>query len=94
MCIRDRKKGEYFDNGLNKIKDQYPKIIEEVRGVGLMKGIKDQDFVDRFDVSFFDVYQDEVSDLEAMGLIEYSGGYIRLTERGRLLANEVFLRFF
>jgi len=35
-----KKKGEYFDNGLNKIKDQYPKIIEEVRGVGLMKGIK------------------------------------------------------
>jgi len=34
------KKGEYFQNGLKKIKDKYPKIIEEVRGVGLIKGLK------------------------------------------------------
>ena len=35
-----KKKGEYFDVGLNKIKNKYPKIIGEIRGVGLMKGIK------------------------------------------------------
>ena len=35
-----KKKGEYFDNGLNKIKDKYPKIIKEIRGIGLMKGLK------------------------------------------------------
>jgi acetylornithine/N-succinyldiaminopimelate aminotransferase len=35
-----KKKGEYLDQGLNKIKKKYPKIIEEIRGVGLMKGIK------------------------------------------------------
>ena len=34
------KKGEYFQDGLKKIKDKYPKIIEEVRGVGLIKGLK------------------------------------------------------
>jgi len=34
------KKGKYFDQKLNKIKDKYPKIIQEVRGRGLMKGIK------------------------------------------------------
>ncbi len=33
-------KGEYFDQGLNKIKNKYPKIIEEIRGYGLMKGLK------------------------------------------------------
>ena len=33
-------KGEYFDNGLKKIKDKYPKIIGEIRGVGLIKGLK------------------------------------------------------
>ena len=33
-------KGEYFDQGLNKIKDKYPKIIGEIRGVGLIKGLK------------------------------------------------------
>jgi len=33
-------KGEYFQDGLKKIKDKYPKIIEEVRGVGLIRGLK------------------------------------------------------
>jgi len=33
-------KGEYFDKGLNKIKNKYPKTISEIRGIGLMKGIK------------------------------------------------------
>ena len=35
-----KKKGEYFDNKLNKIKKKYPKIINEIRGVGLLKGLK------------------------------------------------------
>ena len=35
-----KKKGEYFDEGLNKIKKKYPKIIGEIRGVGLLKGLK------------------------------------------------------
>ena len=35
-----KQKGKYFEKGLNKIKDKYPKIVEEIRGVGLMKGIK------------------------------------------------------
>ena len=35
-----KQKGEYFDQGLNKIKDKYPKIVGEIRGVGLMKGLK------------------------------------------------------
>jgi len=35
-----KKKGEYFDKGLNKIKNNYPKIIQEIRGIGLIKGLK------------------------------------------------------
>ena len=35
-----KEKGEYFHEGLNRIKKKYPKIIGEVRGVGLIKGIK------------------------------------------------------
>ncbi len=35
-----KQKGEYFHEGLKKIKDKYPKIIEEIRGVGLIKGLK------------------------------------------------------
>ena len=35
-----KKKGEYFDEALNKIKKKYPKIIGEIRGIGLIKGLK------------------------------------------------------
>ena len=35
-----KQKGEYFDQGLNKIKNKYPNIIKEIRGVGLIKGLK------------------------------------------------------
>ena len=35
-----KQKGEYFGRGLNKMKDKYPKIIEEIRGMGLIKGLK------------------------------------------------------
>ena len=34
------KKGEYLHKGLSKIKDKYPKIIQEIRGIGLIKGLK------------------------------------------------------
>jgi len=34
------KKGEYLDESLKKIKKKYPKIIGEVRGIGLLKGLK------------------------------------------------------
>ena len=35
-----KQKGKYFDETLIKIKEKYPKIIEEVRGLGLIKGLK------------------------------------------------------
>ncbi len=35
-----KQKGEYFDKGLNKIKNKYPNIIKEIRGSGLIKGLK------------------------------------------------------
>ena len=35
-----RQKGKYFHQQLNKIKEKYPKIIGEIRGAGLMTGLK------------------------------------------------------
>ena len=32
--------GKYFDQHLNEIKNKYPKIIGEIRGIGLIKGLK------------------------------------------------------
>ena len=35
-----KQKGKYLNQGLNKMKDKYPKIIAEIRGAGLIKGLK------------------------------------------------------
>ena len=35
-----KKKGEYFHGELNKVKEKYPKIIGEIRGLGLMTGLR------------------------------------------------------
>jgi len=35
-----KKKGDYFEKGLNNIKNKYPKIIAEIRGLGLIRGIR------------------------------------------------------
>ena len=35
-----KEKGKYFDEGLNKIKKKFPKILQEIRGIGLIKGLK------------------------------------------------------
>ena len=37
---RLKKKGEYFDNELKKLKDSFSNIIEEVRGINFIKGLK------------------------------------------------------
>ena len=38
--VNVKKKGEYFHQELNKVKEKYPKVIEEIRGVGLMTGLR------------------------------------------------------
>jgi coproporphyrinogen III oxidase-like Fe-S oxidoreductase len=40
-----------------------------------------------------DAYGTDVEDLIRLGLLEENGNAIRLTRRGRLLGNQVFLRF-
>ena len=35
-----KEKGEYFDNELKKLKDSFSNIIEEVRGINFIKGLK------------------------------------------------------
>ncbi len=35
-----KQKGEYFHEGLKKIREKYPKVIGEIRGIGLIKGLK------------------------------------------------------
>jgi oxygen-independent coproporphyrinogen-3 oxidase len=58
------------------------------------EGISEEDFQSRFGMSMCDEYGEEIENLLKLGLIEKdAGGRIRLTKRGRLLGNQVFMRF-
>jgi oxygen-independent coproporphyrinogen-3 oxidase len=64
----------------------------------LQGGVSDDRFEQRFGVSVEDIYHDEIEAAVAEGLLERiatPGGKIRLrlTRRGHLLGNRVFLRF-
>ncbi|MGB8980341.1 MAG: coproporphyrinogen-III oxidase family protein, partial [Anaerolineales bacterium] len=64
-------------------------------------GVSAKEFQARFGRSMFEIYEKEIEELLKLGLIEYPspmgrgvrGEGIRLTKRGRLLGNQVFMRF-
>jgi oxygen-independent coproporphyrinogen-3 oxidase len=62
-------------------------------GLRLNEGINLCDFKQRCGVSFENYYASQVESLKARGLLEANGDYLRLTERGLLLANQVFMEF-
>lgn len=56
-------------------------------------GASDADFRSRFGNGLLDVYPVEIEELTRLGLLQKVGDTIRLTPRGRLLGNQVFIRF-
>jgi len=58
------------------------------------EGVSENEFQARFGKSLRDVYGNEIEELLKLGLIEsQTSEVLRLTKRGRLLGNQVFLRF-
>jgi oxygen-independent coproporphyrinogen-3 oxidase len=57
------------------------------------EGISFSVFRQRFGLEINEVYQDEIIELTRLGLVEKSSDILRLTQHGRLLGNQVFLRF-
>jgi coproporphyrinogen III oxidase-like Fe-S oxidoreductase len=66
------------------------------------EGVSPQIFRDRFGLEVMDVYGNEIRELTNLGLLERTNKtsedtktpeVLRLTSRGRLLGNQVFLRF-
>jgi oxygen-independent coproporphyrinogen-3 oxidase len=57
------------------------------------EGVSADDFANRFGIPMRDVFGGEISALVALGLLEWAGEVLRLTRRGRLLGNQVFMRF-
>jgi oxygen-independent coproporphyrinogen-3 oxidase len=59
----------------------------------LQSGVSEEDFRSRFGSGLMDIYPVDVPELVNVGLLEWQGYSVRLTRRGRLLGNQVFLRF-
>jgi oxygen-independent coproporphyrinogen-3 oxidase len=73
--------------------------IGETMMMGLrlvQEGVSDQDFRQRFGQGLNDVFGGPIQRLRGLGLLEWvggSGGSLRLTPKGRLLGNQVFIEF-
>ncbi len=62
-----------------------------ILGLRLLEGVHLAEFRDRFGISVDDAFGAALRRHEALGLIERTADRVRLTERGLLLANEVFV---
>ena len=63
-------------------------------GLRLDTGVTVTGFEARFGASPLEVYRVELDEPLSTGLVEVVDGSIRLTDKGRFLSNEVFVRFF
>jgi oxygen-independent coproporphyrinogen-3 oxidase len=63
-----------------------------ILGLRLNEGLDVDEFSRRFGRSLEEVYGPVLVETASFGLLERVNGRVRLTERGRLLANEVFVR--
>ena len=62
-------------------------------GLRLNAGVADASFRERFGEGIADAFPGPTAECIDLGLLEWAGGALRLTERGRLLGNEAFSRF-
>jgi len=70
--------------------------ISETMMIGLRltrEGISSAGFRARFGQELESVYRSEVGELTRLGLLEWQADHLRLTQRGRLVGNQVFIRF-
>jgi len=56
-------------------------------------GVSEADFRSRFGSELMDVYGKEIKELIRFELLEQDGDVVKLTKHGRLLGNQVFIRF-
>jgi oxygen-independent coproporphyrinogen-3 oxidase len=62
-------------------------------GLRVIEGVALEQFQEEFSVSFQEAFGTACADLFAAGLLELRQGFLRLTAKGRLLSNQVFVRF-
>ena len=73
----------------------YTQALEEAHFLGLRlnRGLNARELAERYGPEAATVFRDQISELRGLGLVEVVDGNIRLTDRGRLLSNEVFGKF-
>lgn len=64
-----------------------------ILGLRLREGVDADVFLQRFGVAIPDVFGAEIQRVLELGLVEWSGSRLRLTERGLFLSNQVFQQF-
>lgn len=57
------------------------------------EGVSASDFSARFGIRMQDVFSGEIDELVDLSLLEWAGPVLRLTKRGHLLGNQVFMHF-
>ena len=103
--LNDLKFEHFNNNSINKDNLKFIDIYEKIDasleisetimlGLRLNSGIKIKKFIDRFAINPLDLYLNTFIELKENNLLEFSNTYIKLTPKGRLLSNEVFLKFF
>jgi oxygen-independent coproporphyrinogen-3 oxidase len=81
---------------VNQHKNTQRDDMQETMMTGLrltIEGVSAEGFKQRFGVAMRDVFGKEIQKLEKVGLLEWVGDTLRLTRRGRLLGNQVFMEF-
>ncbi len=77
----------------------YKNEMAETMMMGLRltsEGVSSEKFEKRFGKTLLDVYQKEINELITWGLLEWvggEGGALRITSKGRIIGNQVFIRF-
>ncbi|MEH7384052.1 radical SAM family heme chaperone HemW [Bacillus sp. JJ1521] len=70
------------------------KMEEELfLGLRKTKGVSISHFLEKFSVNIFDVFASQIKEQKAKGLLEEKDDFIRLTQNGKFLGNEVFQAF-
>ena len=84
---------------VNKHRQTVPDEMSEFMIMGLrltQEGVSSERFRERFGCGLTDTYAPQLAELIALGLLEWcpaDADTIRLTNRGHLLGNQVFMRF-
>ena len=66
---------------------------EMFMGLRMREGVSDRVFKSKYGLSYMEVFGEAVEELTENGLLEKNKEIIYLTDKGRLLGNEVFEKF-